>query len=720
MSTLPVAEVETKAAGESPGMSEAEKTAPENKDEGFKPFVGLVPLEEEHWKLLAGRDDEIKAITTNLRGARLTLLYGGSGVGKSSILRAGTVATLHRLCLEELNNFGAPSFAVVYANSWATDPFKHLAERIEEGVKRAMDVETLAPPPPVSKDLVGMLRTWTNIYGLELLIILDQFEEFFLYHKEEPAPGTFAHEFARAVMTTDLCVRFLLSLRDDSLYKLDSFRALLPGLFENRLQILPLTVKHARQGINKAIAAYNETQPVELRVEADEKVIDVVLDEVRIENVRQVGGIKGIAQMATPAQARTAAEPSAPAPELSDDDYIDAPYMQLVMSRIWDEEKTRWDKEVNQPRRLRLESLTKLGGAQSVVQKYLDKVLENFSSHAHDVASDCFYHLVTPSGTKYALTPAELNEYTNHPDSEIKALLEQLADSKYRIVRRIEKAGRDATTPTAAFEAHHDRIALAMLNWRARHEEKRRLHRTYTILTAIGSVVFVILIIIAVVSAYFYARSSNIVAEAQITKLTTEAAEEFVKRESLEKTVSTAVVAEDNDRGKLTFLKNVVPNFTCANNNARLRPDAEQINRTLEIDCTQYAQMITNTSEKELSPRIYIHVQSEEQKEAAGILKDFLRAQRYNGRRLLVPGLENVGKRNLPVSQLRYFHETHDEAVLAAHIAATLREKACIEVTPQFFKGYETSNAIRARHFELWLLPDALATPCISIDNPSD
>ena len=58
------------------------------------PFKGLSPYTEEDAASFFGRDEEIEVVIANLEARRLTLVYGESGVGKSSLLRAGVV---HRL-----------------------------------------------------------------------------------------------------------------------------------------------------------------------------------------------------------------------------------------------------------------------------------------------------------------------------------------------------------------------------------------------------------------------------------------------------------------------------------------------------------------------------------------------------------------------------------------------------------------------------------------------
>ena len=53
------------------------------------PYKGLMPYSEEDAPFFFGREAEREIITANLLASRLTLLYGASGVGKTSILRAG-------------------------------------------------------------------------------------------------------------------------------------------------------------------------------------------------------------------------------------------------------------------------------------------------------------------------------------------------------------------------------------------------------------------------------------------------------------------------------------------------------------------------------------------------------------------------------------------------------------------------------------------------------
>src|SRR4029079_16186418 len=78
------------------------------------PYKGLAPFEDSDADALLffGRERESEVIAAHLIASRLTVLYGPSGVGKSSVLRAGVA---HRLRKEH------DAEVVVFA-TWTGDP----------------------------------------------------------------------------------------------------------------------------------------------------------------------------------------------------------------------------------------------------------------------------------------------------------------------------------------------------------------------------------------------------------------------------------------------------------------------------------------------------------------------------------------------------------------------------------------------------------------------
>ena len=59
-----------------------------------RPYKGLEYYAEADAPFFFGREGEEEIVVANLLAARLTLLYGPSGVGKSSLLRAGVARRL--------------------------------------------------------------------------------------------------------------------------------------------------------------------------------------------------------------------------------------------------------------------------------------------------------------------------------------------------------------------------------------------------------------------------------------------------------------------------------------------------------------------------------------------------------------------------------------------------------------------------------------------------
>ena len=141
---------------------------------------------------------------------------------------------------------------------------------------------------------------------------------------------------------------------------------------------------------------------------------------------------------------------------------IEAPFLQLVMRRLWDEEQAAGS------RVLRLRTFRALGGAEQIVRDHLDRALGALSARDKDIAAAVFNYLVTPSGTKIAHDAADLARYADVREDELDPVLSTLTQE--RILR-----------PTAAddgrprFEMYHDVLGDGVLAWRAEHERAREL-----------------------------------------------------------------------------------------------------------------------------------------------------------------------------------------------------------------------------------------------------
>ena len=112
------------------------------------PYQGLKPYSETDEGFFFGREAEQEIITANLMASRLTLLYGPSGVGKSSVLRAGVAAELRHQARQNFDSRGKPRFAVVVFNEWKDDPLAGLLKAIQQSVSDSFNGQLFEPLEP--------------------------------------------------------------------------------------------------------------------------------------------------------------------------------------------------------------------------------------------------------------------------------------------------------------------------------------------------------------------------------------------------------------------------------------------------------------------------------------------------------------------------------------------------------------------------------------------
>ena len=392
------------------------------------PFKGLAYFgdSEQDWHLFFGRERESEVVAANLMASRLTVLYGPSGVGKSSLLRAGVARRLRTLVpAAGGEDQGAE---VVIVDTWRDDPILAVA-----GAARA----------PTDIPLADALAERAISSGSELYLILDQMEEYVLYHGRDGGPLAGALE--DVLTRPDLPVHVLLGVRDDSLGDLDAFKRRLPGLFGNLLRLDHLTRAAARSAIEGPLRAYAELGGP--AVTAEDELVEAVLEEVAAGRIEQQLSGRGLVD------------------EGRRERRVEAPYLQLVLERLWEVERAQGSET------LRASTLAELGGAERIVEEHLERALAGLDGGERDLVARLFNYLVTPSGTKISHAVDDLARYADENPSRLEPVLAALDVA--RILRRVP--GRGGGPPR--YEIFHDVLAPAVLAWRTRHEAERALER---------------------------------------------------------------------------------------------------------------------------------------------------------------------------------------------------------------------------------------------------
>ena len=198
------------------------------------PSLALVEQQETVAQEIAatGREQDIKRLVERIGCAdrKLSIIYGQSGVGKSSILQAGLIPVLKHRAIGTRDV--VPVLQQVYPD-WMKELGDRLKEALLEMGKFASDLTPLTPlpyegrgesgSPPLTGEGLGersiLDRLQLNADNeLLTVLIFDQFEEFFFVYKDPKQRLTF-YNFLRDCLDIPHA-RVILSLREDYLYYL--------------------------------------------------------------------------------------------------------------------------------------------------------------------------------------------------------------------------------------------------------------------------------------------------------------------------------------------------------------------------------------------------------------------------------------------------------------------------------------------------------------------
>ncbi len=395
--------------------------------DSFCPYVGLDPYGEAQRDFFFGRVQDTRRIVSNLYASPSTVLFGASGVGKSSVLQAGVVPLLR----------AKPRTALVVFNTWQSAFFLNALK-----TQCVQTVQTLIPDElqidsnlPLDELLAGLAQA---INGT-IFLLFDQFEEYFAYQAEDLGETGFEAQLARAMNTDEIGASFLFVMREDAFAKLDRFGARMPYLLTHILRLRHLNTEQATEAIRNPLEVYNQRftgHPVKI----EDELVPAILNQVQRGRVRVGQGGVGITR---PQQ-----------------EGIETPFLQIVMTRLWHEEMRAGSFT------LRLATFNHLGGAEQIIKQHLDGSMNSLSGEQQEIAAATLNYLITPDGTKIAHTASSLGYYAQVPIPRVKQTMQILSSPGLRILRPVPKLPEDADEQR--FEIFHDTLAPALLDWRAR------------------------------------------------------------------------------------------------------------------------------------------------------------------------------------------------------------------------------------------------------------
>jgi len=239
------------------------------------PWLGLASFTEETRAYFFGRDEEVGELARRVQRKLLTVLFGQSGLGKTSILRAGLVPRLR-------SQGYCPIYVRIDYNRESPEPAEQIKQAIQANARRSGQW-TQVGVAVAGESLWEFLHHRDDMLldesGKPLipLLIFDQFEEIFTlaqsddfgraraarfiteladlvenrppkaleakFDEDETAAGRF--DFARSDY------RVLIALREDYLAPLEGLKKEIPSIGQNRLRLAPMTGTQALAAVRE-------------------------------------------------------------------------------------------------------------------------------------------------------------------------------------------------------------------------------------------------------------------------------------------------------------------------------------------------------------------------------------------------------------------------------------------------------------------------------------
>jgi DNA-binding winged helix-turn-helix (wHTH) protein len=383
-----------------------------------RPYKFLDYYTERDAQLFFGREAEVESVSSQIVAHRSFILHGRSGVGKSSLLRAGLMPRLkaagHHVFV--IRSFTDPlhQMTAALAHLMNTDAPRPTFDETPSAPAEASSMSALmqsgaeslaAVDEPDGASLAELIRRAERRWPKQTVIFfLDQFEEFFTLLGEETRAG-FLEEMTRLFAHEDLSFRLLFALREDLLAEMSQLKAAIPEIFHHEYRLKRLSREQAAVAITAPARAVG--------CHYDELLVARLLDD------------------------------------LNDHDLVDPPQLQIVCDNLYDAREATCE--------LTLELYTRLGGASQILASYLERVLRRFNAADLQTVKAILTALISTEGQRLVLRATELTARVRSESPAVELLVEELVAA--RVVRRRSQDGE------AWIELAHDFLTPEVSRW---------------------------------------------------------------------------------------------------------------------------------------------------------------------------------------------------------------------------------------------------------------
>ncbi|GAB3460826.1 nSTAND1 domain-containing NTPase [Actinophytocola sediminis] len=196
------------------------------------PYLGLRAFQAADANLFFGREQLTAELTAKISAQRFTAVFGASGVGKSSLLRAGLAPRLSRVVVMTPGQQPIQECA-----TWLADITGAPAEQVV--------AELTADPRGMDR----MLRSAFPGAEDELVLVVDQFEEVFTRCAQEADRATFIAMLTRVTDDQAGPVRVVLGVRADFAARCAEYPELATAMRHTPVSVGSLSQEELRQAI---------------------------------------------------------------------------------------------------------------------------------------------------------------------------------------------------------------------------------------------------------------------------------------------------------------------------------------------------------------------------------------------------------------------------------------------------------------------------------------
>ena len=218
------------------------------------PFKFLDPYGKDDADFFFGREKETAQLFNAVHASNLTLLYGASGTGKTSLINCGLA-----------NKF--------YDTDWMP-LFIRRGNGINDALKDALDNALAATEEQPEKwSIEKKVDILFLDYFKPIYLIFDQFEELFIFGTK-PEQELFYQTLKKLLDTEGLHVKVIISIREEWIAYLNEFEKVIPYLFDNRLRVEKMSSDNLYRVVEGTLYHAN------IRVEPTEETIELILNNI--------------------------------------------------------------------------------------------------------------------------------------------------------------------------------------------------------------------------------------------------------------------------------------------------------------------------------------------------------------------------------------------------------------------------------------------------------